>query len=96
MPPGCSAEDDALLKHYEDVFNQQVEPVLSSPSQNGYFLDSCYIHCQTFQDDKVWMHYAISGHTIARTFGDWYFKRSAEARLKDCENYPCNPTCPQK
>lgn len=96
MPPGCSAADNAHLKNYEKVFNQQIEPVYSSPSSNGYFIDSCYIHCQTFQVDEVWTHYAINDHSIAKSFGDWYFDRSANTRLKDCANYPCNPTCPPK
>ena len=94
MPPGCSASDEAHLWHYQKVFTEQLQPVLSSPSSNGYFIDSCYIHCQTFQVDKVWMNYAISGHSIAKTFGDWYFERSSNTRLKDCTYYPCNPTCP--
>lgn len=93
LPPNCSAQGKAEFQHYEDIFNQQIQPVLSSPKSNGYFLDSCFIHCQTFQSDKVWSRYAIKGHTIAQSFGDWYFQRSTNTRLKDCEDYPCNPSC---
>ena len=94
MPPHCSEEGMTYLRNYERVFNEQIHPVIASPLSNGYFLDSCFVHCQTFEVDEVWIDYAIQGHSIARTFGDWYFERSHETRLKDCENYPCNPSCP--
>ena len=31
---------------------------------------------------------------MAQSFGDWYFERSTDTRLKDCDGLPCNPTCP--
>ena len=93
LPPHCDKEGETSLRNYEKVFNEQTRPIISSPPSNGYFLDSCFVHCQTFQSDKTWSEYAIRGRTIAKTFGDWYMERSHETRLKDCENYPCNPSC---
>lgn len=93
MPPNCSASGLASLIRYEAEFDRQVEPVISSPPTNGYFIDSCYVHCQTFQDDRVWSRNAINGRSIADTFGDWYFKRRSDTRVKDCTDFPCNPTC---
>ena len=71
------------FKHYKEEFDHQVQPVLSSPSSNGYFLDSCFVHCQTIENDDVWSKYAIEGRTIAQSFGDWYFDRSADTRLAE-------------
>ncbi len=94
-PPDCSAEGTAFLKQYKAEFDRQVGPVLSSPPQNGYFFDSCYIHCQTIENDLAWTGVAINGVTMAQSFGDWYFERSANTRLKGCDtDFPCNPTCP--
>ena len=48
-----------------------------------------------YEDDRVWTQYAINSRSIAlrRRFGDWYFDRSSDTRLKDCNDFPCNPTC---
>ena len=99
IPPNCSEEGEELLRHYKAEFDHQVQPVLSSPPSNGYFLDSCLIHCQTYDEDRVWSQYAIYGRTMAQTFGDWYYDRGSpgSTRLKDCDtDYPCNPTCPDE
>ena len=94
-PPDCTAEGTEYLRQYKAAFDHQVGPVLSSPSQNGYFFDSCYIHCQTYEDDSAWTQTTINGVTMAQSFGDWYFERSTNTRLKDCDAvFPCNPTCP--
>ena len=94
VPPNCDEEGQESLNRYKAEFDRQVQPILSSPQTNGYFLDSCYIHCQTFENDTVWTQFAINGRSIRNTFGDWYFDRSTNTRLKDCDGYPCNPTCP--
>lgn len=91
IPPDCDEEGTAVFQNYYEAFDRQVEPVLSSSPSNGYFLDSCYIHCQSLEDP--WNQYAINGRTIAQAFGDWYFERSDNTRLKDCDSFPCNPTC---
>ena len=92
-PPNCDAEGAALFQSYYGAFDSLVQPVLSSRATNGYFLDSCYTHCQTTVDERAWSQYAIDGRTIAQTFGDWYFERPGDTRLKDCGCFPCNPTC---
>lgn len=94
FPHNCDNEGMASFKHYKDEFDGKIQPVLSSPLSNGYFLDSCIIHCQTNYDDVTWSAYAIDGRTVAQSFGDWYFDRPASTRLKDCDtDFPCNPTC---
>lgn len=91
-PPNCDSEGAAAFQHYYDSFDRAVQPVLSSPPSNGYFLDSCYDHCVTPQAE-AWSQYTIDGSTIAEAVGDWYFGRSANTRLRDCAVFPCNPTC---
>ena len=94
IPPGCSDAQTQLFLSYKREFDNAVQPVLTSPPTNGYFLESCYIHCHIVENDDAWSRYAINSTTIAQSFGDWYFNRSTETtRLKDCD-WPCNPTCP--
>ena len=89
----CSDEDEAFFESYKTEFDREIVPVLSSPPTNGYFLESCLVHCHTVDNDDVWSVYAINGTTIAQSFGDWYFERNGNTRLQDCD-WPCNPTCP--
>ena len=94
-PPDCSDEEIKIIEGFKRTFSIQVEPVLSSPPQNGYFIDSCFIHCHTILNDVAWTTFEIDGHTPVETVGDWYFERSNNTRLKDCDDgFPCNPTCP--
>ena len=93
IPPDCEEDEAATIQSFYDAFDSAIQPVLSSASSNGYFLDSCYTHCQLFEDERAWSQYAIDGRTIAQTFGDWYFERPGDTRLKDCDSFPCNPTC---
>ena len=94
-PPDCSEEDLNTLELYRTAFARQIEPVISSPAENGYFFDSCFIHCQTIDDDVAWSQIRVGGRSIVESFGDWYFERSDSTRLRDCDtDLPCNPTCP--
>ncbi|KAL6853312.1 hypothetical protein ACP4OV_019341 [Aristida adscensionis] len=61
----------------------------------GWFIDSCYTHCQVSENDISWnapKSTRLGNKTIAEAFGNWYFGRSSSEREIDCE-YPCNPTC---
>ena len=94
-PPDCSEEELNGLEFYRAVFARQIEPVISSPPENGYFFDSCFIHCQAINDDVAWSQIRVGSRSIVESFGDWYFERSDRTRLKDCDtDLPCNPTCP--
>lgn len=96
-PPDCSSKETALLREYKAEFNRQSVPLLSGSSENGYFLDSCYVHCQTVESNDPWTRITVNGQSIAQTFGDWYFERSIHrtvTRLRDCDSFPCNPSCP--
>ena len=94
--PGCADEaKENFIEAYKARFDMQAEPVFNSPSTNGYFFDSCSIHCQTIENDLAWNEVEIDGVTMAKSFGDWYFNRSTNTRLVDCVGVSCNPTCPE-
>ena len=96
MPSDCNEDEIAVIERYKADFVRQAQPILSSPSRNGYFLDSCYIHCQTIEDNIAWSQITINGVTMAEAIGDWYFERSTtNSRLQDCDGVFCNPTCPE-
>ena len=84
-----------FIEAYKERFDMQAVPVINSSSTNGYFFDSCYIHCQTIENDLAWNEVEIDGVTMAESFGDWYFDRSTNTRLVDCVGVSCNPTCPE-
>ena len=73
-------------------FLSQATPAIISTS-NGFFGDSCLVHCQTLYDD-TWSVYKVSGQLMSETFANWYFGRNGKTRVLDC-TYPCNPTCPR-
>ena len=58
--------------------------------QNGAFLDSCLVHCQS-RDDLYWSQVSVAKQTAVETFGIWYFQRDGKTKEVDCA-YPCN-TC---
>ena len=93
IPPNCDAAGLLFFRTFKQGFDAAVQPVLSSAS-SGYFLDTCYVHCQTVQDANPWNNFEIEGRSMQQAFGDWYFERPGNTRLKDCDELPCNPTCP--
>ncbi|KAM2740078.1 hypothetical protein EV2_034124 [Malus domestica] len=53
------------------------------PNQNGMFINSCLVHCQT--EKSAWYANespALGNKTIAEAVGDWYFDRS-EVKVVD-------------
>lgn len=69
----------------------------SNSTINGYFFDSCLVHCQTLSDD-TWTTYTINKQSIEATFSAWYYGNkdpNINTKIKDCP-YPCNTSCPNK
>ena len=82
-----------LFEQFHSVFVAKIAPVLSS--SNGYYFDSCLIHCQTL-DNAPWQSYQALGHPMRESFADWYYERPSPVnatRVKDYD-YPCNHSCP--
>jgi len=91
LPPNCSQEMMEFFDNFRVEFLSQATPAIISTS-NGFFGDSCLVHCQTLTDD-TWSVYKVSGQLMSETFANWYFGRNGKTRVLDCV-YPCNPTCP--
>uniref|UniRef100_A0A5B6ZEP8 Pectin acetylesterase n=1 Tax=Davidia involucrata TaxID=16924 RepID=A0A5B6ZEP8_DAVIN len=66
---------------------------LGTSSSRGMFINSCYAHCQTELQETWLMNGSpvLSGATIAKAVGDWYYDRSPFQKI-DCP-YPCDKTC---
>ncbi|EPS71696.1 hypothetical protein M569_03061, partial [Genlisea aurea] len=65
----------------------------STPSSKGYFINSCYAHCQT-EMQETWFRSdspLLNDKTIAEAIGDWFFDRNSFQHI-DCA-YPCDKTC---
>ena len=94
LPNNCSAENMKLFEHFNQVLVEKLQPVLASTS-NGYFIDSCLVHCEA-RGDIFWSTISAKGHPLRESFADWYYERPSSegaTRVLDCK-YPCNPTCP--
>ncbi|OWM64632.1 pectin acetylesterase 5-like [Punica granatum] len=66
---------------------------LQEIKESGLFINSCFIHCQTWLTETWHSQNSprINTKTIAESVGDWYFNRKEVKRI-DCP-YPCNPSC---
>ncbi|KAL9675306.1 hypothetical protein QQ045_003508 [Rhodiola kirilowii] len=88
----CNPDQVAILHEFRNSLLNALSDFQRN-KQGGMFVNSCYIHCQTWMGE-TW-HSAnsprINNKSIAESVGDWYFNRQ-EVKLIDCP-YPCNPTC---
>ncbi|KAG9139964.1 hypothetical protein Leryth_010498 [Lithospermum erythrorhizon] len=89
----CSAEQLTVMQGYRMEFLSALGGLGSSPTARGYFINSCYAHCQT-ETQETWLRNdspLLSNKTIAKAVGDWFFDRSPFQKI-DCP-YPCDKTC---
>ncbi|KAL0310395.1 UNVERIFIED_CONTAM: Pectin acetylesterase 8 [Sesamum calycinum] len=66
---------------------------LGFSTSRGYFINSCYAHCQT-EMQETWFRSdspKLNNKTIAKAVGDWFYDRSPFQK-GDCP-YPCDRTC---
>lgn len=89
----CSASQLATVQDYKVQFHNAVTLGLGNHPSSGYFIDSCYAHCQagsaaTWLGDKA---PKLGNTKIGKAVGDWFWNRGT-FRSFDCP-YPCNPTC---
>ncbi|CAH9080804.1 unnamed protein product [Cuscuta epithymum] len=91
----CSAPQLATMQGFRMDFLKALEG-LGPASLRGYFINSCYAHCQT-EVQETWLTTTppvspmLDGKTIAQAVGDWYYDRSSFQNI-DCP-YPCDKTC---
>ncbi|CAN6724429.1 unnamed protein product [Malus baccata var. baccata] len=78
----CSASQMQILQGFRNQMLNAVKQ-FSMPNQNGMFINSCLVHCQT--ENSAWYANespALGNKTIAEAVGDWYFDRS-EVKVVD-------------
>ncbi|KAG5592254.1 hypothetical protein H5410_042768 [Solanum commersonii] len=66
---------------------------LGPSSSRGYFINSCFAHCQT-EVQETWYRAdspKLANKTIAKALGDWFYDKNPFQKI-DCP-YPCDKTC---
>ncbi|CAA0838793.1 Pectin acetylesterase 8 [Striga hermonthica] len=89
----CSPDQIEILQSYRKQFIDSLINALDSSESAGYFINSCYAHCQT-ETQETWLSQGsprLNQMTIAKAVGDWYYDRSSFRGI-DCQ-YPCDKTC---
>ncbi|KAK4422434.1 Pectin acetylesterase 8 [Sesamum alatum] len=88
----CSTSQLQTMQEFRSQFLNAVSGLGSSTSR-GYFINSCYAHCQT-EMQETWYRSdspVLNNKTIAKAVGDWFYDRSPFQKI-DCP-YPCDKTC---
>ncbi|PIN13606.1 Pectin acetylesterase [Handroanthus impetiginosus] len=88
----CSVSQLQVMQGFRLEFLKALNGLGPSRSR-GYFINSCYAHCQT-EMQETWFRSdspKLNDKTIARAVGDWFYDRSPFQR-GDCP-YPCDKTC---
>lgn len=96
---GCKSSDtrcsSSQIKFLQEFRKQMVHAIhgFSKKDQNGFFINSCFTHCQSELQDTWYAHDspAIANKGIAVSVGNWFFDRAISKAL-DCP-YPCDKTC---
>ncbi|CAK7348563.1 unnamed protein product [Dovyalis caffra] len=87
--------NSSQIQFLQDFRNQMLDAikVVSTSSQNGLFINSCFAHCQSERQDTWFAGDSprIGKKRIAESVGDWYFGRE-DVKAVDCP-YPCDNTC---
>ena len=82
------------------IFLRSAVSVMNSSTDNGYYFDSCEIHCQTIQDIP-WSRISIGNTTVTirESFAHWYkedTRPGVDTRMRDCQvPFNCNRSCPR-
>ncbi|KZV19785.1 hypothetical protein F511_18784 [Dorcoceras hygrometricum] len=88
----CSPAQLQIMHGYHTEFLSALTG-LGPSSARGYYINSCYAHCQT-ETQETWLRGdspRLNGKTIAQAMGDWFHDRSP-FQYTDCP-YPCDKTC---
>ncbi|KAI3453920.1 hypothetical protein Pfo_010583 [Paulownia fortunei] len=88
----CSTSQLQTMQGFRSQFINALSGLGSSTSR-GYFINSCYAHCQT-EMQETWFSSdspVLNNKTIAKAVGDWFYDRSPFQKI-DCP-YPCDKTC---
>lgn len=89
----CSSQQISILQGFR---NQMLNAVkgFSMEGSNGLFINSCFVHCQS-EDQDTWFSHGSSSlrnKRIAEAVGAWFFQRGGGFKAIDCA-YPCDTSC---
>ncbi|KMZ60525.1 pectin acetylesterase, family CE13 [Zostera marina] len=93
-PGKCSKDQILVLQGYRIKMLEAMKPNAIHNQKQGFFVNSCFAHCQSEAQD-VWSGHnspRIHNKTIAQVVGSWYFEREMMVKQIDCP-YPCDKTC---
>ncbi|XP_025888145.1 pectin acetylesterase 8-like isoform X3 [Solanum lycopersicum] len=88
----CSSRQLQIMHGYRLLFLRALN-ALGPSSSRGYFINSCYAHCQT-EVQETWYRAdspKLANKTIAKALGDWFYDKNPFQKI-DCP-YPCDKTC---
>ncbi|XP_078446727.1 pectin acetylesterase 6-like [Wolffia australiana] len=88
----CNTHQFTVLQGFRNQMLNAIKS-FSTVSQNGLFINSCFVHCQT-EEPETWFSSgspALKNKRIAESVGDWFFQRSGFKAI-DCA-YPCDSSC---
>lgn len=88
----CSATQIQFLQGFRRQMLRVIS-VFGRYRKNGYFINSCFAHCQIERQDTWFAPGSphIGNKGIAESVGNWYFDR-VNTKIIDCP-YPCDRTC---
>ncbi|XP_051119506.1 pectin acetylesterase 8-like [Andrographis paniculata] len=88
----CSPAQLRTLQGFRSEFINAVNGLGHSTSR-GYFINSCFTHCQSVFQDSWFTNNSpsLDGKTIAKAAGDWFYDTSSFQKI-DCP-YPCDKNC---
>ncbi|KAM7507381.1 hypothetical protein LguiA_017834 [Lonicera macranthoides] len=84
----CSSSQLKRLEGLRSEFLNTILTRLGNPSSKGWFIDSCYTHCQSVSGDS-WLgrNVTLNHKTISKAVGDWFYDRRV-VHLVDQRNSP--------
>ncbi|XP_068669655.1 pectin acetylesterase 8-like isoform X2 [Aristolochia californica] len=89
----CDTSQIQTMQRFRSAFLQAFDAVGRSP-ERGFFINSCYTHCQSEQQ-MFWLmddSPKLANTTVAKAIGDWFLERRPFQKIA-CP-YPCSwSTC---
>ncbi|KAM7507385.1 hypothetical protein LguiA_017838 [Lonicera macranthoides] len=72
----CSSSQLKRLEGLRSEFLNTILTRLGNPSSKGWFIDSCYTHCQSVSGDS-WLgpNVTLNHKTISKAVGDWFYDK---------------------
>ncbi|WCJ20550.1 Pectinacetylesterase family protein [Euphorbia peplus] len=92
----CTPMQMAKLQAFRQQFLNAVEQSVAKNPKNGYFIDSCFTHCQTSTATN-WIGpkaLKLNNTDMGKAVGDWFFDRLPKPFRVIDDPYPSKTICP--